>query len=40
MTYSNGERDFENLCGRDDLDLIYIAMPGEWHVPQILAGTE
>src|SRR5258705_3334714 len=36
--YCNGERDFENLCSRADLDLIYIATPWEWHVPQILAG--
>jgi hypothetical protein len=36
--YCNGERDFENLCSRDDLDFIYIATPWEWHVPQILAG--
>jgi hypothetical protein len=36
--YYNGERDFEKLCSRDDLDLIYIATPWEWHVPQILAG--
>ncbi len=36
--YFNGECDFENLCARADLDLIYIATPWEWHVPQILAG--
>src|SRR5258705_7753691 len=38
--YFNGERDFENLCGRADLDLIYIATPWEWHVPQILSGLK
>ena len=36
--YYNGERDYENLCKRDDIDLIYIATPWEWHVPQSLAG--
>jgi hypothetical protein len=36
--YCNGERDFENLSSRADLDFIYIATPWEWHVPQILAG--
>ena len=36
--YCNGARDFEKLCSRADLDLIYIATPWEWHVPQILAG--
>ncbi|HEV8370332.1 MAG TPA: Gfo/Idh/MocA family oxidoreductase [Pyrinomonadaceae bacterium] len=36
--YSNGERDFERLSARDDLDFIYIATPWEWHVPQVLAA--
>ena len=35
--YANGERDFERLAARDDLDFIYIATPWEWHVPQVLA---
>jgi len=30
--YSNGERDFEQLSHRDDLDFVYIATPWEWHV--------
>jgi hypothetical protein len=38
--YSNGERDFERLAARDDLDFIYIATPWEWHVPQVLAGLK
>ena len=38
--YSKGERDFERLSTRDDLDLIYIATPWEWHVPQILAALK
>src|SRR5215211_6106273 len=36
--YANGERDFERLAARDDLDLVYIATPWEWHVPQVLAA--
>ncbi len=36
--YSDGERDFERLCRRDDLDFIYIATPWEWHVPQAIAA--
>src|SRR5690348_7470070 len=36
--YANGERDFENLVARDDLDFVYIATPWEWHVPQALAA--
>ncbi len=31
--YSSGEKDFENLCQRDDVDLVYIATPWDWHVP-------
>src|ERR1044072_2103200 len=36
--YANGERDFEKLVARDDLDFVYIATPWEWHVPQALAA--
>jgi len=36
--YYKGERDFESLSRLADVDLIYIATPWEWHVPQILAG--
>jgi len=36
--YANGERDFERLVAREDLDFIYIATPWEWHVPQVLAA--
>ena len=35
--YTNGERDFENLCARDDIDLVYTATPWRWHVPVCLA---
>lgn len=38
--YANGERDFERLASRDDLDFIYIATPWEWHVPQVLAALK
>jgi hypothetical protein len=38
--YSEGERDFERLSARDDLDFIYIATPWEWHVPQVLAALK
>lgn len=37
-TYGKNERDFENLCKRDDVDFIYIATPWEWHVPMCLSG--
>jgi hypothetical protein len=38
--YFNGERDFENLCKRDDIDFIYTATPWEWHVPVMLAALQ
>ena len=36
--YTNGERDFERLCARDDIDLVYTATPWRWHVPVCLAA--
>jgi hypothetical protein len=36
--YSKGEHDFENLCRRGDLDLVYIATPWRWHVEMALAA--
>ena len=29
--YADGETAFEDLCARDDLDLVYIATPWDWH---------
>ncbi|GAA2255778.1 Gfo/Idh/MocA family oxidoreductase [Streptomyces amakusaensis] len=29
--YTNGEDDYENLCARGDLDLVYVATPWELH---------
>jgi predicted dehydrogenase len=36
--YFKGERAFEELVKRDDVDFVYIATPWEWHVPPALAG--
>jgi len=36
--YSSGDRDFENLCKRDDVDFVYTATPWHWHVPVALAA--
>ena len=36
--FTNGERDFERLLQRDDIDFVYVATPWEWHVPQALAA--
>jgi hypothetical protein len=38
--YSKGEHDFENLCRRDDLDLVMIATPWDWHVPMAVSAME
>ena len=38
--YANGERDFENLVKRDDIDFVYIATPWEWHVPMAIAAMK
>lgn len=38
--YSDGDEDFLNLLQRDDIDLVYIATPWEWHYPQAKAAME
>lgn len=38
--FTKGERDFENLCKRDDVDFIYIATPWDWHVPMAVAAMK
>lgn len=37
-SYTKGERDFENLCHRDDLDAVITATPWEWHTPVMLCA--
>jgi len=36
--FSAGETDFENLCKRDDVDIVYIATPWDWHARMALAA--
>lgn len=36
--YDSGERAFEALCRRDDLDLVYIATPWDSHVPMAVTA--
>lgn len=36
--HTAGERDFERLVARDDVDFVYTATPWEWHVPVMLAA--
>ncbi len=38
--YTNGERDFERLVTRDDIDIVYTATPWDWHVPVCLAAMK
>jgi hypothetical protein len=36
--YTEGDHAFEKLTGRDDLDLVVIATPWEWHVEMAVSG--
>jgi len=38
--YHSGDHDYENLCKRDDLDLVYIATPWIWHVRMALSALD
>lgn len=38
VVYVKGDRGYEELLKRDDIDMVYIATPWEWHVPQALAA--
>ncbi len=31
--YDKSDRDFERLCRRDDIDLVYVVTPWDWHAP-------
>lgn len=36
--YTDGEHAFEDLVKRDDVDVVYIATPWDWHVPVAVAA--
>jgi hypothetical protein len=36
--FTAGERDFEQLVQRDDIDFVYTATPWQWHTPVMLAA--
>jgi hypothetical protein len=38
VLYTNGERDFERLVERTDVDFVYTATPWHWHTPVMLAA--
>ncbi|MBN1815713.1 MAG: Gfo/Idh/MocA family oxidoreductase [Sedimentisphaerales bacterium] len=38
--YTGGDLEFERLCAREDLDLVYNAAPWRWHTPICLAAMK
>jgi predicted dehydrogenase len=38
--YTNGERDWERLVARDDLDAVVTATPWQWHTPIMVAAMK
>lgn len=40
VVFGGTEDVWEKLCERDDIDVIYIATPWEWHVPMALRAME
>jgi hypothetical protein len=38
--YAAGDHDFEKLCRRGDLDLVYVATPWRWHVEMALSAMQ
>jgi predicted dehydrogenase len=39
-TYANGENDWKNLAKLEEVDLLLIATPWEWHTPMAIFGME
>jgi len=38
--YSRGERDWQRLCDRNDLDVVITATPWQWHTPVCVAAMK
>src|SRR5690606_13709330 len=38
--YFSGAYDWKKICERNDIDLIYICTPWDWHVPMAVFGME
>ena len=38
--YTDGDRAFERMVARDDLDIVLIATPWEWHTPMAVAAMK
>ncbi|MDG3583560.1 Gfo/Idh/MocA family protein [Galbibacter pacificus] len=39
-TYVGDDNEWKKMCDRDDIDLIYIATPWEWHTPMAVYAME
>jgi len=39
-TFAEGDHAFEELCARDDLDVVYIATPWRWHVEMAVSAMK
>ncbi|MEX2397795.1 MAG: Gfo/Idh/MocA family oxidoreductase, partial [Balneolales bacterium] len=39
-TYSGGENEWKKLCEREDIDLVYICTPWEYHTPMAVYAME
>ncbi|MEM9672983.1 MAG: Gfo/Idh/MocA family oxidoreductase [Bacteroidota bacterium] len=40
LAYSGTEETWKEMCERDDIDLVYIATPWDWHVPMAVYAME
>ncbi len=38
--YTNGDRDYERMCDANELDLVFVSTPWEWHVPMCVYAME
>ncbi len=38
--FSRGEHDYKRMCAEQDLDIVYIATPWEWHVPMAVEAMK
>lgn len=38
--YSGGTEDFKRLCAQEDIDLVYICTPWDWHTPMSLCAMQ
>jgi hypothetical protein len=38
--YTDGDRDYERMLDRDDVDIVLISTPWEWHVPMAVAAMK